>query len=237
MTQETLDSVLTGEQGETEPPVDAKEPEIEAKSEPTEPPAETKSEPPSPPAEPKEEEWTKTAVLDERRKRQALERQIEELKQSSQKPAERPDLIEDPDGAYNHIEGAISKALRDQAIAMSTAMMKREHGDYDEMESIFLDLAKENSSLIQEMSQHSLPALFAYETAKKHVEFEKMKDVDSYREKIREEERQKLLAEMEKESGARKAKSDSITPSLVDRGSASTNQAVVEEGLSEILGR
>ena len=83
------DPVETPEVVETPEPTP--EPEQGVKQETSEPPSEAPKEAIEP------DTWTKAAVLDERKKRQAHEDELEQLRKAQQQmEAKKPDLFEDP---------------------------------------------------------------------------------------------------------------------------------------------
>lgn len=183
MTDDNLTNVFDDSEAETEK-VEVvetkgdKEPEKEADK------AEVKdAEPPA--AENKEEVWTKKAVLDERKKRQALESEISELKKAkpnneSQEPAQIS--IED-------------RLWQERAILTREAALDK-YEDYEEMETLFTDMAKENPALSTELRNASNPAKFAYTQAKNHNEAKKLSDPD-YIQKMKDNIRKEVLAEIE----------------------------------------
>ena len=215
-TEETEQTEDTGEEASTE--------EVKAD---TEQAAEEKAEPtPGKEAEQKTEDeegpesWTKAAVLDERRKRQALEAELQQLKQGQQ-PAgetEKPDWYGDPEKAAQAMQQQLSQQAFNTKLELSQDMMRGQHEDYDELETEFADLAKQDPRLVQEMLQAPNPARFAYDTAKKAREYTAMKDVDSYKAKLRQEVeaelRKELEAEQQQKAEKQQRKRDAIDPSL-----------------------
>lgn len=180
-------------------------------------------------AKPSEEEsWTKTAYLEEKRKRQERERELEELKRSmNQGKKEDIDLLGDPEKAAELIEKrAESKALK-RSIELSRDLMMDVKPDYEEMEKIFIEMAKDEPSLANKMLSSPNPAKFAYETARKHKMLQDIGDPEAYREKVR----QEVLAELTQ-------KRSSKAPSLAKTTSAGgTKTDDGDESLTAILGR
>lgn len=178
-----------------------------------------------------EESWTKAAVLDERRKRQDLERQLEALKtQQLKAPEPRPDVFDDQDKAFQYTERSIEQKLINQKIEMSQELMRSMHDDYDELESEFVDIVKENPSLIAEMNRHAMPAKFVREVALKHRNLKEVDNVPTYQARIKELEAQ--LASVTQKSPVK------IPTSLTAKASkGGTNDAGIGESLADILGR
>lgn len=168
----------TGTQGET----DNKSESAEA--------AESKVDAEPPSAENKEEVWTKKAVLDERKKRQALENELAELKKAKPKGEN-----EDAKPAELSLE---DRLWQERTLTLREIFLEK-HEDYEEMESVFVDMCKENPALQAELRNSVNPAKFAYNQAKTYTETKKLSDPD-YIKNIREEIRKEVLAELQGKS-------------------------------------
>lgn len=209
------------------------EPEQGVKQEASEPP----SEPPKEAVEP--DSWTKAAVLDERKKRQALEAELEALKRAQQQPeAKKVDLFEDPEGYQKHVEQSIQKARIEDRISLSREIFASMKEDYEEAEAAFIDMAKQFPQLVDEMLAAPVPAKFAYEQGKKALAFNEMKafDADAYKAKLREELRSELMQELQTQQQTKQAKAANLTPSLA----AIQTQTVKDDpepSLEDLLGR
>ena len=222
----TVEEVETEETPEVEPEAATTAVESEAKEE-AEP--EAKAE-----VEAEKEPWTKAAYLDEKRKRQDLEKQ---LKVQERKPL--PDVIEDQTAFTDAIREDVYQTVAGMKIELSQDLMRELHEDYDEREAQFLDLAKDNPSLISELNNAANPARFAYETARKHADLQALKNVDEYKAKLRAEVEAELRSEILGEKASKEAKTAAkdaaITPSLVDAGET-VSETEVEEALEDIIG-
>lgn len=237
------------EAGEAAPEPEA-EPAVEAKADETEKPTEEAETPEAKQEEaPKSddsESWTKAAVLDERRKRQELERKIAEYEAASAKQdgPKRPDVFEDQEGAFGHVEQTLQQQIQSTAhnirLELSQDMMRMVKPDYDEVESEFIDLAKENPALIKELQESSNPARFAYDTAIKAREAAELKNVDEYKAKIKAELRAELEAElkaqMEQSEAKQAQKNQALTPSLAAAQSKGGVDEFRDESLESIFG-
>lgn len=220
---EVTKDVVEVEEGETTAPeVEANEPEKVA-AEPEE-------------AKEPDESWTKTAVLDERKKRQALEQELASLKAGKGEniePQERPDVFDDPEAAFKHTESAIDRKLLDQKISMSVEMVKAAHDDYDELESEFIDIVKDSPDLIQKMNSHPMPAKFVRETALRVRNLKEVDNVPVYQDKI---------AKLEAELAAFKTgkTTPTVPKSLTSKGSKidakTTEYGSIDDELAGILG-
>lgn len=78
----------------------------------------------------------------------------------------------------------LSEVLLNQRINMSREIMIETKPDYEEMENVFAELAKEDESLISKMRNAQNPAKFAYKMAKEHLEVQdlrKTKESDDWK--------------------------------------------------------
>lgn len=172
-----------------------------------------------------EQPWTYKAVKDERSKRQAAEQRAKELEEKLQqfngeekKQPEKPDWFNDPDAAARQQEQAIERKLFEQRAVIGQELMRDQHDDFDEMETKFFQMLEENPHLGDGMRSAANPAKYAYETAKKAMEAEALKDVDGYKAKleadVRKEVEEKVRAEYEAKLKKQKEKEDAILPTL-----------------------
>lgn len=155
-----------------EEPVQDEAPETEAPATSVEPPAEPapqrdeqgrfapkdgKGEEGAPPApEPRDRHIPVTALLDERDKRQAAERdreryqrELEDLRRQMQPKAliETPDVISDPEGFQAHLMRQQAMVLNNQEAAFSERFARKEYGD--EAVNAALEAAKASGSVQQ----------------------------------------------------------------------------------------
>lgn len=180
-----LDDVFSGNEGEA----------VEVEAKPTKKPAQ-KSEPKgeveeedveTPTTKDTEESLVPVAALkSERRKRQELEAKIAsyEAKEKGEQAPKRPDVLEDQEGAFNHVENNFEERLFQERINLTKEVMMESKPDYLEKADYFLELVKENPALADEVRKASNPAKFAYNKAKEHLdylEFQKTKDSDEYK--------------------------------------------------------
>ncbi len=253
MTEETqsLDDVLEGtplvEEAKSEPEAEANDDELKAPEveetkgeEEAEPKAEdmdeggAKPEAETPAAENEEEDksWTKAMALDERKKRQALQAKVDRMEQQSPQSQvqeeQRPGVLEDEEGAFAHLEAKFEEKRLSDKIRLSSSLYSEIHEDYDEMKTVFIDLAQENPALIQQMNSSDNPAKFAYETAVNHTNVEKFSDPE-YAEKLKNELRVQLLADLKGEKPGEtdesKARKDAVkkVPDLTNTAAAGTS--------------
>lgn len=245
----SLEDVLKGNVEETkEPEVEAKEekPEQEAAAEtpekkPEEPtqegeavsdeePAPKGEEKAAPPAAEKiEPNAPIAALLDERDKRQRLERELEELKKS-QAPAEpEADFFEDPEGALKKRDAAFREELLKNKLDMSQAMAKESHPDFDEVLGKFNKAMETDPSLKgrakiiwDDALNQPHPALSIYKAVQRELAVQEISDPTEYRKKIEAEIRAELAKE--KEAPAEEKPAPSIPESLADERSVGSRK-------------
>lgn len=183
-----------------------------------------------------------SALLEERTKRQELQRQIEELRQGTERkpppePESPPDWLGDPELAAQHMQQQITQATRAQVVNLSRSMMMSARPDYEAREAEFIDLAVADPALVRAMNEADNPALYAYETAVKHARMrslEEIGDIDEWRTA----ESKRLRAEIEAEQLAGRSGNPRMPPSMA-RATEATGGHVTptDEALDEILGR
>lgn len=223
-----LDALLEGEVIDDEATVETEEAEEaqEVSDETTESDSATTAQPESDETttdpEAKNLDWAKVAYLDEKRKRQELEKRLEALEAGGKQTeaTKEPDLFENPTEVLQNLELRVKADL-------SRQMMIELKPDYKEKEDVFLALAKDDPTLVVKLRQAQNPAKFAYETAVKHKALEEIGDPVAYREKVKAE----LLAELAKSQPKKK-------PSLANTTSVGGGIATTgESSLADILGR
>lgn len=101
------------------------------------------------------------AIIDERRKRQALEREIAELKAG--KPAERPSVFDNEDEAIRSRVKDETRSTREAIFSLSSELARTKHGDaYSEAEEAFLEASEQYPQLIEELRNSPNPGEFVY---------------------------------------------------------------------------
>lgn len=254
----SLQEVLSGESAEPEQPEETVE-TVEAAPEPT---GETNTEPSTPdapseaeaPEEPKSEKPTTVplkALEEERRKRQEaqensrrIELELAELRGRMGGQAQEPqkESAEDLEEAfYSDPQAYISNTVRrevDQSrFAMSEEFARAQYPDFDEKLQAFAKAVEQNPYFAAQLRQAPHPGKYAYEVGKTMLEAENMGDLEQLREKIRQEEREKAMAELRSENAKQAA--SQVTKSLAGARGVGPEAASVwdqHQSLSEILG-
>lgn len=221
----------------------AKETKQEAKHEekPAPKPAETKA----PAQELTEKERAAfAAAADERRKRQELERRLEALERSQQKPAEpKKAFWDDPEGALKANEQSLREVQVQTRLQTSEIIARSKYQDFDEKIAVFAEMVEKNPALGAQFVQQAHPAEYAYQAAKNHQEMQQAGGLEGLRKKIEEETAARVRAEVEAEYRKREEEAArqraAIPPSLSDvRGGTGTRAAPVWGGppsLEEVL--
>lgn len=174
----------------------------------------------------------KTAYLDEKRKRQELEQRLAE-----REPEKLPDPVEDPEGYAAALDQRRETSELRLKVSLSRDLLIDSKGkdDYESKEAVFVELTKQNPSLVSQMHASANPARFAYETAVEHLEVKQLRDPE-YIAKLVEEKARALLAEMTAPTG--KAKRSALDVPSVTKVTAAGNNTVdakVPSDLSEIM--
>jgi len=247
MSDQSLDDVFSGVEPTFDDPAPATPTaEVEQPVAEAEQPIEQPQSAPAAQKPPEEAEtWTKAAVLDERKKRQALERQLEEmqraLSQRTQPQQPEIDPYDDPKGFVGQIEQKLAQETYKVRVEMSQEMMRQVKPDYDEKELIFVDLAKDDPTLWQKLQASPNPARFAYETAEKAERLKRIENIDAYEAQLRAEIEAKVRAELGQQQAAKEefaGKVAQIKPSLASaRSNASVSDTDYDRSLQQLFGR
>lgn len=163
----------------------------------------------------------KKVALDERRKRQELERQLAELtkqraapqtpQQAQPQPSqpqpdvsqgmpERPDPWIDPQGAMDWdralLQRQIDQSVYETRTTISREMMLQTKPDFEEMENIFFQALPQMPHLAPQIRRHPMPAKFAYEMGVKiKALMEIGDDPAAYKQRVRQELEEELRSQ------------------------------------------
>ena len=137
------------------------------------------------------------ALQAERKKRQDAEAKVEQ-----QVKEVIPDPVTNPDGYNKYILGKSDANSLKNKIELSQDLMRDAHEDYEDSEKIFVGLIADadgnitDQKLVDQFNASPNPAKFAYNHAKEHEKVLE-RTSDDYEDKVRADERKKLLAELE----------------------------------------
>lgn len=199
MTEESQGKADDATQGEAD---EAKvEDDGDVKGDKTAPPAEGKAEEPNV----DDKKVPLSAVLDERHKRQAAERELERLRAQGDKPQTEPekkDFFEDPDTRLkemeNRFQAQIVEAQAKIRLDISEEMMRKSDADYDRKRELFLKAADADPNLVRAMMAARNPAEWVVEFAEAydlHSTLKGVKSVKALKDQLREEVRKELEAD------------------------------------------
>lgn len=231
----SLGGILSGEAAPTPEPASAPEPQAAP-----EPPPAPAPEPPAPepaPAVPEpaaaapqqpmtdKEKAFYTAMSEERRKRQEIERKFNELQQA-QPPQEPKAFWDDPEAALQTFKHEVDKVVTTTRMDTAEQIARSKYNDFDDKINVFAEVLQSTPGLREHWMQAPDPAEFAYRTGKNYMELQQAGNIDALRAKIESEVRMKLETEMKAKDEARKAELAAIPPSLSNAQSAPGNKAV-----------
>lgn len=158
-----------------------------------------------------------TALLDERDKRQALERQIAELTKTQQ-----PVQADDDDAFYENpslfVKSQVQNLKQEMAqqahmmrVELSESVLFESKPDAKEKIQVFMDEARNNPALVYGMNAAKNPALYAYKEAEKILAVRQVQhDPVAYEKALR----AKIMAEIEGKQPLKVPNTLSSTPNL-----------------------
>jgi hypothetical protein len=221
---DTLDDIYTEEpvEVEVEPEAEAEEPEkVEAEPEP-----EGKT------TVPKENEWTLTAVMDEREKRQAAVKKAEELEarlaEFERKTEEEVSIFTDEEAWKAQQENKVQQELRNTALNMSQAFAEEVFGP-DKVAQAAEWMKNEGIKSPYSVSRFNSAKLPFHEAVKMFDEEQARLDPDAYKAKLKAEIMEELKQVPEED------KPDPIPSSLASKRSAG-KATETSEDWDDILG-
>ena len=125
------------------------------------PKTEVQPKPPEPVKEPTRADIA--AIIDERRKRQALERQVQELQAGKQKP----DFWENPEAALEARVNEVVNPLQSQNLQLQVDIARLKYTDFDEVMMGFLEAAQKDPVLKAQADNSPDPLNFIYREGKR----------------------------------------------------------------------
>lgn len=162
------------------------EEEIETVEEAVEVEPEAKGEPePAPPAvsEDAGKHIPISALLDEREKRQALQREVEALRKAQQEQAKKPDFYEDPEGRLTQERTQVQQMLWNERLNTSEMVARQAHGDeaVTAATEAFSQEVQRNPALYMELQRQQNPYGFVVQWHKRNSFLSKIgDDPDAY---------------------------------------------------------
>jgi hypothetical protein len=102
------------------------------------------------------------AIIDERRKRQALEAELAKLRQEQTKPAERPSVFENEDAAIRVRMDESNAPMREAIYKLSVKTARTLYTDFDDAAQAFADASERDPRLITGLRSSDDPGEFIY---------------------------------------------------------------------------
>lgn len=155
------------------------------------------------------------AIIDERRKRQALEQQLADIK--GKQPT--VDIWENPEAVMAERIKAATSPMEAKFfnLSMKSARVGRE--DFDTVAEAFLKASEADPSLVAQMRAHDDPGEFVYQFGKHHMELSEVGgDLTKYRQKLTAESDAKI-ADRDKTISGLQAELDLLKKSQTDLAS------------------
>ncbi|MEW7987899.1 MAG: hypothetical protein AB2799_19100 [Candidatus Thiodiazotropha sp.] len=115
-------------------------------------------------------------IADERRKRQALEHQLNNSPEAKTQQEEA--FWADPTG---NVSSLVDKKLQENTVNVTDAVLEKVMPDYAEMRNYYLEKSQQNPSLLKNAGNQPNPALYIYEAAKQMKQIEEFGDIESWR--------------------------------------------------------
>lgn len=227
---------VTPDETETESTVETESEETEEVGSPTEP------------EKPEAKEVPLAALLDERDKRQSLQKQLDELRtQTPEVKQEIPSVFDDEAGFNKSIDDRIDAKVQARLNQASASRAQRKYGDEFEAKLAEAnEFLNSNPSIANEVLSGDDPMEAAFERHAQYKESLQLND-PNYREKLKAEIKAEALKEIQAElDGDLKAKTEkdklteSLTPSLAGQKAVGGNTVVakaVEDPLETTFNR
>lgn len=185
--------------------------------------------------------WQFEAYKDEKRKRQGLESENDELKrklkdlENPKEPEKVPDAVDDPEGYTNYIQNQVNQQTMNMKANMSEFMAVREFGQDVVTEKLdtFKTMLGEDPSLHARVANAVSPYHEMIDIVDKAERLKQLDNVEDMEAKIRAEVEEKVRAEYESKLTGQNAKRESVTPSLNTKASSATEKP--DDSLEAIL--
>ncbi len=187
----------------------------------------------------------KQAAVSERKKRQDIQTQFDDLKREMQimkgqnqapvEPIQAPDAYMAPQDAIDHSSSQVSQDFTAKLLNMSESQARGRHKDFDEMKDLFFnEMSAANPNLQQQAMNAPDPYEFVYQQSKNHSELSGISNMSDYRAKVEAEVRASISAENETNTNAiaNKAINDALPDSFAATTAIGGNQQPVVTHLS-----
>lgn len=124
--------------------------------------AEEKAETPEKPAKQQMSSAEVAAIIDERRKRQALESELAQLRREQSKPTEKPSVFDNEDAAITSRVQEANQPLREAVYKLSVKAARGVYKDFDEAAEAFAEASGRDPRLIEGLRASDDPGEYIY---------------------------------------------------------------------------
>lgn len=176
-------------------------------------------------------------LMDERKKRQELEKKLAELQAQPKEPAPKANFYDDPE---RYVSSAIDQVRAEASERVYVALEAAErdaHPDFDEVTAEVVEAAKADpllgSTIAKQVQSAANPAREMYKQGMRLRELRDLQDPEKLKAKLRDELKAELLAELgqrgaqaQAEAEARAAKAAAIPPDISNRANATVKNPV-----------
>lgn len=174
-------------------------------------------------------------LLNEREKRQELERRLKEIEQTQQQAKTKaPDMFDDPEGWQRQMEEQQRNLVLNTKLELSADYMREQLGEqFDEVAKWWASYVEKNPHELQRGIQQPNPWRYAHQQFRKHKVMEEVgDDPAAYRERLRAEIRAEIEAEQAQaveqtaQAPASQTPKRQPPPSLANKPSASNAKSI-----------
>lgn len=174
-----------------------------------------------------DEPWHVKAVMTEREKRQAAERERDELRKKLEAQAEeqpRTSVFEDEAKWQKEFDQSVEQRVQNIRYDMSQRLAEKEYGadKVGQAMEAFKSIAEQDKALAAEVFEDPLPYFKMIEIVERQEKAKRLEELDSdaYREKLKAEMREELMKELEAQKAEKASKREGLTPSLASARSS-----------------
>jgi hypothetical protein len=189
------------------------------------------------------------SLLDERRKRQELEKELQAIRAKPPEQPKAPDFFEDPNKYREYVERTVEDRLLNERLNMSEMIVRQAFPDAEEAIAAFMEAAQANPAVVTQALSQPHPYKVVYDEGKRMLAMKQIGDPLTYEQRVREKllSDEKFLEEMRAKFGAAPpaaqttpAATTALPPSLATARNAGTRSGPAYAGpqpLSAILNR
>ena len=176
------------------------------------------------------------AMQEERRKRQAMEQELNTIRQQAMQTAQQnggqppKTFWDDPEAALKQFQQQVQTVALRTRLDTSEAIARQRYQDFEQNVQFFGELMAQTPGLREQMLNSPDPAEFAYKTGKTHREYRELGSIEEYRAKVEREARAKIEAEYKQREQERQQKTAELPTSLTNAPSRPAPNRAVYNG-------